>query len=72
MSKEDYIEYCIFMKNVEKMKSNISIPKRVTIRYLQLILPILLMLFIFLCILCFGMNMAHKDAYFLNLSNHTT
>ena len=30
------------------MKNSISIPKRVTIRYLQLILPILLMLFIFL------------------------
>lgn len=30
------------------MKNSISIPKRVTIRYLQLILPILLILFIFL------------------------
>jgi len=30
------------------MKKSISIPKRVTIRYLQLILPILLILFVFL------------------------
>ena len=36
------------MKNGEKMKNSISIPKRVTIRYLKLILPVLLILFIFL------------------------
>lgn len=34
------------MKNGEQMKNSTSIPKRVTIRYLQYILPILLILFI--------------------------
>lgn len=50
----------LFYKNGDEMKNGRSIPQRVTIRYLQLILPVLLILFIFLAAAIYYVDSSKK------------